>query len=207
MPPAAVTSGSEAGHSAVGKGYRRPCLSTFAVPESPAALTTVTRFAAAIAYTSSKRAICVAVAPLKDCSVTAKLWLITEPGYDWIAIASPWNMLGNPWTPCVSAGFASTRTSFASGAIAWAHCTSRLVSNAQPAWMPCIAGLKDGVPVGWRIVRSGAGRPNVELKNCRSSRAVGLPYESTMTIVSPFPVMPAAWSASTPYAAAIWSGV
>ncbi len=70
--------------------------------------------------------------PQNDCSVTAKLWLMTEPGNWEMAMASPLNMLGKPWTPSVSAGFASTRTSFASGAIAWDHCRSRLVSKAQP---------------------------------------------------------------------------
>jgi hypothetical protein len=55
-----------------------------------------------------------------------------------------------------------------------------------------------GVPEGLTIVRSGEGSPNVELKNWRSLSAVGLPYESTITIVSPVPVRPSAWRAATP---------
>src|SRR2546425_12861734 len=89
---------------------------------------------------------------------------------------------------------ATARTMFASGAIAWAHSTSRVVSTAHPptSWS-LLLKLLDGQPTGqitWK--EGGSGRPKVASKNLRSFSIVGLPNASTMTIVWPRPVIPAA---------------
>src|SRR5260370_36672329 len=72
-------------------------------------------------------------------------------------------MPGKPCTPSVSAGFAATSTMCASGAIACAHWTSRLVSSAQPTGEPFTLLLKVGVPFGWMIWTVVRGRPKVSL--------------------------------------------
>ena len=61
-----------------------------------------------------------------------------------IAPGTCWQELGR-WPPDA---FAATSTILASGAIACAHCKSRLVSKAQPAGEPLTLLLKGGVPFG-----------------------------------------------------------
>src|SRR6185437_15632067 len=112
VPPAAVTSGSLDGQFTVGYGKKRPCLSGLAVPLSPVAPMTVTRLVTAALYNLSNLATCASAAEWNDCSVVAKLWLMTAPGKFWIAHCSPLNMQSSPWTPCVSAGLAATSTRF-----------------------------------------------------------------------------------------------
>src|SRR6266566_8068739 len=85
---------------------------------------------------------------------------------------------------------ATTSTIFAPGAIAWAYCTSKLVSTLQPASLWCVSlGAKTGHPFwGHRIVKDGgAGMWNSASKVARSCATVGLPKASTMRIVCPAP--------------------
>src|SRR5207247_1560644 len=76
---------------------------------------------------------------------------------------------------------ATTSTIFAPGAIAWAYCTSKLVSTLQPASSWCLSlGAKTGHPSGHRIVKDGgAGTWNSASNVARSCATVGLgPGES-----------------------------
>src|SRR5256885_798416 len=64
---------------------------------------------------------------------------------------------------------ATTSTIFAPGAMAWAYCTSKLVSTLQPASSWCVSwGAKTGHPSGHRIVKDGgAGMWNRDRKSTR----------------------------------------
>ena len=85
---------------------------------------------------------------------------------------------------------ASTSVMAASGAMAWAHWTSREISTAQPTWLGSFSS--NGVsPSGATMVNLGSGRPKVWSNRARSSRMVGLWKASTMAMVRPRPVMPA----------------
>src|SRR6058998_3110255 len=84
---------------------------------------------------------------------------------------------------------ATTSTIFAPGAMAWAYCTSKLVSTLQPASSWCVSlGAKTGHPSGHRIVKDGgAGTWNSASNVARSCATAGLPKASTMRIVCPAP--------------------
>ena len=79
----------------------------------------------------------------------------------------------------------------APGAMVWDHSTSRVVSPAQPTMSPFF-GFQGGTgPAGWITWNDGgAGSPNVASNSVRSDWIVGEPKESTITIVSPAPVIP-----------------
>src|SRR5712692_1607129 len=84
---------------------------------------------------------------------------------------------------------ATTSTMFALGAMACAHCTSRLVSMLQPnsSWW-VLFGLNVGQPVPHSTVNEGgSGRWKMASKSCRSCWTVGLPKASTMRMVWPLP--------------------
>src|SRR2546428_14112766 len=84
---------------------------------------------------------------------------------------------------------ATTSTISAPGAMAWAYCTSKLVSTLQPASSWCVSwGAKTGHPSGHRIVKDGgAGMWNSASNVARACATVGLPEASTMRIVCPGP--------------------
>ena len=75
------------------------------------------------------------------------------------------------------------------------------------------------LPAGWMIVSFGSfaiaasigtpeefATPKTWSKRCRSRRIVGEPKLSTIAMVWPSPVIPAAWSGARSYAASIWAG-
>ena len=110
--------------------------------------------------------------------------------------------------PSVSATGVSTSRMLAPGAMACDHSTSRVVSPAQPTSPLASVGSKAGTaPAGWMILKDGgAGRLNVASKTARSALIVGDPNESTITIVSPAPVIPLLNSGCSLYAACSWAG-
>jgi hypothetical protein len=77
----------------------------------------------------------------------------------------------------------------APGAMLCDHSTSRVVSPAQ---LDMVLGLYGPTaPAGWMIRNDGgAGRWNCLSKVARSDLIVGDPKESTITMVSPRPVIP-----------------
>ena len=103
------------------------------------------------------------------------------------------NRFGRPCTPSVSAGGTANRMMWASGAIEYAHSMSRVASPDQPAaahgpdlpFELVHVLLYCGFPCGKTCWKLGFGRleKNLSWKYCRSAAAVGLPYESTSTIV------------------------
>ena len=98
-------------------------------------------------------------------------------------------------TPSVSATGVSASRMFAPGAMACAYSTSRVVSPPQPVMSESLEFHFGIFPVGAMIVNDGgAGSPNCLSKTARSCLIVGEPNESTITIVSPWPVMPRSYS-------------
>src|SRR5216683_4121749 len=93
---------------------------------------------------------------------------------------------------------ATSRTMLAPGAIAWAYCTSRLVSMVQPnsscsgfTLMLTFGQVVGSSGVGelpQKIVKDGGAEiPKRVSNNARSLAIVGLPKASTITIVWPEP--------------------
>ena len=115
--------------------------------------------------------------------------MITSPIPALISDSSAFIISGKPVTPSVSATAVSARTIFAPGAMECAYSTSRVVSSAQPTWVELV-GSKAGTLPNLMICRSGLGRPNCLSNVLMSLLIVGDPYESTMTIVRPAPVIP-----------------
>src|SRR5580693_3841267 len=97
---------------------------------------------------------------------------------------------------------------FAPGATVCAYSTSRVVSPPQPVMSESL-GFQLGIfPSGVMIVNDGgAGSLNCWSKTARSWEIVGEPNESTITIVSPRPVTPRAYSGARSYAVSTCSGV
>src|SRR5487761_1659467 len=200
VPPTATTYGELAGHCAVGYGYTVPSrcgLLAFDVPVSPAAAKKLSWRARPFLNTWSNFAVCVAAAPPKVCSVTANdMENIVPGGVASISLEIALNRLGKPCTPSVSAGGTASRMMCASGAMEYAHSMSSVASPDQLA-----AEQEPDRPLPWQVLwycgfpsgkicwKSGAGRlgKNDSWKGPRSAAAVGLPYESTSTIVWPCP--------------------
>src|SRR5690349_8132912 len=210
VPPTAVTSGSVAGHATFGNGMRglaldppAGVLATLVLPKSPVEARTLTLFAAA--DLNAPRRFSRAAVPLNVCSDAPKLWLMT-----W---ASPWSMTycsefiicRRPCTPSVSAVGVVTSSTFALGATACTHSTSRETSTIQ-ALRSCLPTLfavggidlvsvhacthrtsNVGSPGAqeWLASPHMCGRPNCVLKLLRSVRIVLLPNESTTATVMP----------------------
>ena len=81
--------------------------------------------------------------------------------------------------------FASTRTMFASGAVAWAHSTSSDSSTAQPA----LSRGSRVPPVSLMTLKlGGAGKPKVRSNVVRSELIRGALNASTMAMVWPAPL-------------------
>src|SRR5258708_23292599 len=124
-----------------------------------------------------------ALLPWTRISGIPKLCDMMLPGYFAIAAASA-TLIAFPELVA-----ATTRTMFAPGAMAWAYCTSRLVSMLQPTSPWCeLFGANVGHPSGHRIVKDGGGGRWKILSNvARSCSTVGLPNASTIRIVWPRP--------------------
>ena len=100
---------------------------------------------------------------------------------------------GKPATPSVSATGVSTSRMLAPGAMLCDHSTSSVVSPAQPVMVLSFGSYGGTAPAGWMILKEGgAGSPNWASNVARSDWIVGDPYESTITIVWPAPVIPLA---------------
>src|SRR5690348_12124453 len=111
--------------------------------------------------------------PLTELSKEPKLCEMIAPGYFWIASCSALLIE----FPCGLG--ATTSTMFALGAIAWVHCTSRLVSSAQLATVAPSLPVRDasGQLASQSMPNDGAaGIPNFASNVARSGYAVGLPY-------------------------------
>src|SRR5215472_4807617 len=137
VPPTAVTSGSPPGHEMFGDDMSglalappAGVLATLVLPKSPVEARTLTL--CATADLNAPRRFSRAARPLNVCSEAPKLWLMT--------CARPWSMrycsefiiCGSPWTPRVSAVGVVTSSTFALGATACTHSTSRETSTIQP---------------------------------------------------------------------------
>src|SRR5207244_13312238 len=85
---------------------------------------------------------------------------------------------------------ATTSTIFAPGAMAWAYCTSKLVSTLQPASLWCVSlGAQTAHPSGHRIVKDGGGGTwNSASKVAGAWATVGRPKAATRRIACPAPV-------------------
>src|SRR5579859_2066406 len=216
VPPTAVTSGSEAGQLTVGKGtvdgFGTGVFFELAEPPSPELASTVTPSAAA--EMNACRRFSSDWVPPKASSVVPKLCEMTVAWWLSTMNCSAFIIAGSPCTPCVSAGLVVTLRMFASGAMACAHSTSRLVSTVQAsrAWEPglLLPGGGDftsvlpsqyrcwnvGVPApqAWPGSPHMCGRPIWVSKLARSEAMFGLPNESMMAIVTPRPSSFAAYS-------------
>src|SRR5260370_15981207 len=124
-----------------------------------------------------------ALSPWTRISGIAKLCDMMLPGYFAMAAVSA-TLIAFP-----ELVEATTRTMFAPGAMAWAYCTSRLVSMLQPTSPWCeLRGAKVGHPSGQKIVKDGgAGMWKTASNVARSCRTVGLPNASTIRMVCPLP--------------------
>src|SRR6202020_3061458 len=97
---------------------------------------------------------------------------------------------------------------FAPGAIVCAYSTSRVVSPPQPVMSELFLFHLGIFPDGVMILNDGgAGSPNCWSKTARSCLIVGEPNASTITIVSPLPVMPRSYRGPRLYAVSTCSGV
>ena len=97
---------------------------------------------------------------------------------------------------------------FAPGAMVCAYSTSRVVSPPQPVMSESLEFQLGIFPSGVMIVNDGgAGSLNCWSKTARSCLIVGEPNESTITIVSPLPVTPRAYSGPRSYAVSTCCGV
>jgi hypothetical protein len=114
---------------------------------------------------------------------------------------------GKPVVPSFSEVGVSTSRMLAPGASTCDHSTSSVVSSAQVA--ASAVGRYRGTGPAARMTRKdgGAGSRKCASNLPRSPVMVGDPNESTMTIVSPVPVIPRAASGPVLYAILICSGV
>src|ERR1700722_8822507 len=97
---------------------------------------------------------------------------------------------------------------FAPGAIVCEYSTSSVVSPPQPVMSSSLEFHFGIFPDGVMILNDGgAGSLNCLSKTARSCLIVGEPNESTITIVSPLPVMPCLYSGARLYAVSTCSGV
>src|SRR6516225_9802360 len=216
VPPTAVTSGSEAGQLTVGKGkgdgFFTGVFGELAEPPSPELASTVTPLAAAEMnacrrFSSDCVLLKLSSAAPKLCVMTVAWWLSTMN-------CSAFIIAGKPCTPSVSAGLVVTLRMLAFGAMACAHSTSRAVSTtpASPCcWpVPLLPGGGDFTwvcpfqytcwNVGIPAPQAAPGSPHMcgrliwVSKLARSEAMLGLPNESMMAIVTPWPSSPSAYS-------------
>ena len=129
--------------------------------------------------------------PGKVFSVAPKLWVTTSIRFVSMSCFSTFIISGRPVTPSVSATGVSARMMCAPGAIAWAYSTSRVVSCAQPTIVESL-GSKAGTLPYLTTSTVVFGKPHCWSKTFRSFWIVGEPNESTIRMVRPAPVIPAA---------------